>query len=144
MADESSGSKADFCSQAEKNFAIKTPRKEKQKRIINVQQKKIKRLQATIMWLKSSKKNPAEALDKALEKLPKQLADFVKAQIKLHGIKKKGRRFSPKMKFLPISMYHASGKAYRLLTKLFILPRKSLLCQYISKCQISHKELSTS
>ena len=138
MADEnSSSSKADFCGQAEKDFAIKSPRKEKQKKIIDTQRKKIKRLQAKIKQLKSSKKRPVEALDKELEKLPKQLANFVKAQIKLHGIKKKGRRYSPELKSLAISIYHASGKAYKLLTKLFILPSKSSLRRYISKMPTS-------
>ena len=90
MADEnSSTSKADFCGQTKKDFAIKSPRKKKQKKIIDVQRKKIKRLQATIKQLKSTKKKPAEVLEKELEKLPKQLADFIKAQIKLHDIKKK-------------------------------------------------------
>ena len=128
----SSGSKTDFCGQTEKEFSIKSPRKMKQK-MINAQNKRIKRLKATIKRLKSSKKNPSEALEKALEKLPKNLANFVKAQIKLHGTRKKGRRYSPELKSLAISIYHTSGKAYRLLTKLFILPTKSSLRRYISK-----------
>lgn len=57
--------------------------------MIDAQNKKIKRLQATIERLKSSKKNPTETLDKAFGKVPKQLDDFGKAQIKLHGKKKK-------------------------------------------------------
>ena len=84
MADEnSSTSKVDFNGQTEKDFAINSPRKKKQKKIIDVQRKKIKRLQATIRKLKSSKKKPAEALKRALEKLPKQLGDFIKTQIRL-------------------------------------------------------------
>jgi hypothetical protein len=129
----SSCSKTDFCSQTEKDFSINSPRKKERKKIIHAQNKKIKRLQATIKRLKSSKKKQADALDKALEKLHENLANFVKAQIKLHGIKKKGRRYSPELKSLAISIYHASGKAYRLLTKLFILPTKSSLRRYISK-----------
>jgi hypothetical protein len=121
------------CSKTEKDFSINSPRKKKQKKIIHAQNKKIKRLQATIKRLKLSKKKQADALDKALEKLPKNLANFIKAQIKLHVIKKKGRRYSPELKSLAISIYHASGKAYRLLTKLFILPTKSSLRRYISK-----------
>ena len=121
------------CSKTEKDFSINSPRKKKRKKIIHAQNKKIKRLQATIKRLKLSKKKQADALDKALEKLPKNLANFIKAQIKLHVIKKKGRRYSPELKSLAISIYHASGKAYRLLTKLFILPTKSSLRRYISK-----------
>lgn len=133
VTEDSSDSKKDFCGQTEKDFLKKSPRKKKQKKIIDMQSKKIKRLQATIKRLKSSKKKPAEALEKALDKLPKNLANFVKAQIKLNGTKKKGRRYSPELKSLAISIYHASGKAYRLLTKLFILPTKSSLHRYISK-----------
>ncbi len=38
---------------------------------------------------------------------------------------------------MAISIYHASGKAYKLLTKLFILPSKSSLRRYISKMPTS-------
>jgi predicted nucleic acid-binding Zn-ribbon protein len=65
-------------------------------------------LQTTIKRLKSSKKKQADALDKALEKLPKNLPNLEKAQIKLHGIKKTGRRYSPELKSLAISIYHDS------------------------------------
>ena len=37
------------------------------------------------------------------------------------------------MKSIAVSLYHASGKAYRLLSKLFILPTKASLRKYISK-----------
>ena len=44
MVDEnSSTSKADFFGQTEKDFAIKSPRKMRQKKIIDVPRKKIKR-----------------------------------------------------------------------------------------------------
>ena len=51
------------------------------------------------------------------------------------------------MKSLAISLYHASGKAYRLLAKLFILPSKSSLKNYISRLPteagISQETLNT-
>ena len=78
-------------------------------------------------------KSEEKVLEKALAKLPKNLANFVKSQIKLHTKKEKGRRYSPQMKSMAISLYHASGKAYRMLSKLFILPTKSSLRNYISK-----------
>jgi hypothetical protein len=37
------------------------------------------------------------------------------------------------MKTIALSLYHASGKAYRVLSKIFILPTKSSLKRYISK-----------
>lgn len=54
-------------------------------------------------------------------------------QLELHSKKKKGRRYSPQMKSIAVSLYHASGKAYRVLSKLFILPTKSSLRRYISR-----------
>ena len=60
------------------------------------------------------------------------LSHFFRMQLKLHSQKAKGR-YSPKMKSIAVSLYHASGKAYRILSKLFILPTKSSLRRYISK-----------
>ena len=37
------------------------------------------------------------------------------------------------MKSIAVSLYHASGKAYRILAKLFILPSKSSLHRYVSQ-----------
>ena len=74
-----------------------------------------------------------KALEEALQKLPANLANFVRMKIKLHGKKKQGRRYSPELKSLAISIFHASGKAYRLLSKLFILPSNSSLHRYISR-----------
>ena len=82
-------------------------------------------MQATIKKLKSAKKSPAEALENALSELPNNLGNFITSQLKLHGEKKQGGRYSPELKSLAISIYHASGKAYRLFSKLFILPTKS-------------------
>ena len=73
------------------------------------------------------------ALDVALGKLPDHLSSFVKMQLELHSKKTHRRRYSNEMKSLAISLYHASGKAYRLLSKLFILPTKPSLRRFISK-----------
>ena len=54
-------------------------------------------------------------------------------QLKLHKKKTHSRRYSPQLKSLAISLYHASGKAYRLLSKLFILPSRASLFRYISR-----------
>ena len=74
-----------------------------------------------------------ETLGEALAKLPEHLAKFVKHQLDLHTRKEKGRRYSPQMKSTAVSLYHASGKAYRILAKLFILPSKSSLHCYVSQ-----------
>ena len=111
-----------------------TPRKKRMQKVINSQNKKIKRLNTTISKLSQGKKaREMKALEDALQKLPTHLANFIRMQIKLHSKKKHGKRYSSEMKSIAISLLHASGKAYRLLSKLFILPNKSSVHRYISK-----------
>ena len=91
-------------------------------------------MSSALVNLRQGKKAEHEkALEIALQKLPDNLATFIRMQLKLHKKKKHGRRYSPQLKSLAISIYHASGKAYRLLSKLFILPSKASLHGYISK-----------
>ena len=80
---------------------------------------------------KTTKKE--RSLEEALGKLPENLVHFIRMQLSLHSKKAKGRRYSPHMKSIAVSLYHASGKAYRMLSKLFILPSKASLRKYISK-----------
>ena len=54
-----------------------------------------------------------------MAKRPENLANVVKMQVNLDSKQKKGRGYSPQLKSLAISIYHASGKAYRMLSKLF-------------------------
>ena len=91
-------------------------------------------MSSALVNLRQGKKAEHEkALEIALQKLPDNLATFIRMQLKLHKKKKHGRRYSPQLKSLAISIYHASGKAYRLLSKLFILPSKASLHRYIPK-----------
>ena len=63
MADENnSTSKVDSNGQTEKDFAINSHRKKKQKKIIDVQRNKIKWFQATIKKLKSTKKKTSRGI----------------------------------------------------------------------------------
>ena len=95
-----------------------TPRKKRKQKVINSQNKKIKRLNTTISKLSQGKKaREMKALEDALQKLPTHLANFIRMQIKLHSKKKHGRRYSSEMKSIAISLFHASGKAYQLLSK---------------------------
>ena len=111
---------ASTSSQATNEISSNTPRKIKQKKVIKVQKQKIKRLTAALGKAPKGKEARQEkALEEALEKLPANLANVVRMQIRLHGKKKQGRRYSPELKSLAISIFHASGKAYRLLSKLF-------------------------
>ena len=83
------------------------------------------------MTLKKKSKRE-KTIEQALSQLPPNMANFVKEQINLFSKKSKGRRYSPEMKTIALSIYHASGKAYKILSKLFILPNKSSLKRFIS------------
>ena len=91
-------------------------------------------MQGALKKKQSTKRERNEqTLEEAIGKLPENLSHFVRMQLKLHSRKAKGRRYSPKMKSIAVSLYHASGKAYRILSKVFILPTKPSLRRYISK-----------
>ena len=122
----------DSFSQTSSGLSNNTPRKTKQRKLIHSQRQKIRRLQAALKKPTSQGKKE-KTIQEALSKLPENLAHFVKMQLELHSRKKKGRRYSPQMKSIAVSLYHASGKAYRILSKLFILPTKSSLRRYISR-----------
>ena len=120
----------DFICQTTKHLSTNTPRKKKQ----SAQTKKIRCLQEALKKKQSMKRGRNEqTLEEAIGKLPENLSHFVRMHLKLHSRKAKGRRYSPKMKSIAVSLYHASGKVYRILSKLFILPTKSSLFCYISK-----------
>ena len=122
----------DSICQTTHDLSNNTPRKTKQRKVIHTQRQKIHRLQAALKKKKPTR-GKEETLQEALNRLPEDLAHFVKMQLELHSRKKKGRRYSPQMKSIAVSLYHASGKAYRVLSKLFILPTKSSLRRYISR-----------
>ena len=104
-----------------------------------------------IEWKKALEKKNAEkkerSLEEALGELPENLAHFIRMQLNLHRKKAKGKRYSPRMKSIVVSWYHASEKAYRMLSKLFILPTKASFGKYISKMpaatEISQGPLNT-
>ena len=78
-----------------------------------------------------------KSLEEALSKLPDHMATFIKEQIKLSSNKGHGRRYSPEMKTIVLPLYHASGKAYNVVSKLFILAKKATLKRYIAKIPTS-------
>ncbi|CAB3997363.1 transposable element P transposase isoform X1 [Paramuricea clavata] len=113
-----------------------TPRKKKLKQTIKSKNDQIKKLKKKLnpkKRLNPKRKSKRErTIDQALSQLPPNMANFIRDQISLHSKKSKGRRYSPEMKTIALSLYHASGKAYKILSKLFILPSKSSLKRFIS------------
>ena len=82
---------------------------------------------------KSNKKIDKNSAISHLRKLlPERIVKFIEMQIKLHGKNKKGRRYSPEIKAFALSLYHISGRAYRLVSKFFYLPSKSGLLRWVS------------
>ena len=99
-------------------------------KIIAKQRKQLVRLKRALQ--KKEKKTCEKKAQSTLrELLPNRIVNFVEMQLKLH--KKKGKRCSPEMKAFALSLYHISGKAYRLISKFFYLPSKSSLLRWVSK-----------
>ncbi len=67
--------------------------------------------------------------------LPEKIANFVEMQIELHtkAGDVNGKRYSEETKVFALSLYHISGKAYRLISKLFYLPSKASLLRWVSR-----------
>ncbi|CAB4025750.1 Hypothetical predicted protein, partial [Paramuricea clavata] len=122
---------SDFASQTSPDLTSNTPRKKKIRRAYKYKKDQVQKLRKKLSFKKKSKKE--KTLEEALAKLPDHMANFIREQIKLHSKKNHGRRYSAEMKTIALSLYHASGKAYRVLSKIFILPTKSSLKRYISK-----------
>ena len=72
------------------------------------------------------------ALDALRTMLPERMVNFIDSQIDLHMKKNNGKRYMPEMKSFALSLYHISGKAYRLISKFFNLPSKRSLSNWIS------------
>ena len=80
-----------------------TPRKKKQKKVIHAQLKNINRMKKALEKKKAGKKE--RSLEEALGELPENLAHFIRMQLNLHRKKAKGRRYSPQMKSIAVSLY---------------------------------------
>ena len=67
--------------------------------------------------------------------LPERIVNFIALQNDLHDRKNKGKRYTPEWKFFALSLYHVSGKAYRLISKFFNLPCKRSLLKWVEGLQ---------
>ena len=101
------------------------------------QRKRVQRLRQTVNRKKKRDMNRKAALEVLETVLPKRMIKFIEGQIQLHTRKSGGKRYTPEMKSFAISLYHVSGKAYRLVSKFFHLPSKSSLLRWVSGLPIS-------
>jgi hypothetical protein len=83
---------------------------------------------------KQSKRPTKEAIQILETVLPPRIVKFIESQISLHSTKSKnGHRYSSDMKAFSLTLYHLSGKAYKIVSKLFCLPTKSTLLKWVSR-----------
>jgi hypothetical protein len=83
--------------------------------------------------MKKKKKVDKEmALDALRTMLPERTVKFIDPQIMLHGKHRNGKRYTLELKSFALSLYHISGKAYRLISKFFCLPLKRSLLYWVS------------
>lgn len=100
---------------------------------ISRQKKQLQRLrQALNMKKKNSNTDRATALDALRTMLPERMVKFIALQIDIEKKKNKGQRYSKEMKSFALSLFHISGKAYRMVAKFFNLPSRSSLVKWVS------------
>lgn len=56
---------------------------------------------------------------------------FIASQLKFSDVSARGRRWDDEAKLLALSLYYKSPQAYRLLARLFVLPCKASLCNWV-------------
>lgn len=76
------------------------------------------------------------SLDVLTKKLTKPARTFVQMQISQAGKCKRGRRYTLRQKILALSLYKCSPKAYRVLSEICILPKRSTLHCILKKVLI--------
>ena len=108
--------------QTSKKLSANSPRKLKQRKVIDCQRKRLKRLRQSLNA--KQKRKPAkiqkdEVMTMLKGMLPEYIINFIDSQIDLHRKKPKGKRYSNETRRFALSLYHISGKAYRLLAKIF-------------------------
>ena len=81
---------------------------------------------------KKSKPDKATALDVLITMLPERMVKFIALQIDIEKKMNNGQRYPKEMKLFALSLFHVSGKAYRLVAKFFNLPSRSSLMKWVS------------
>ena len=110
-----------------------TPSEKYQKVVIARQRKRLQRLRQALNMKKKHNVTNKTALEALRTILPDRIVNFINVQVQLHSKKNKGRRYTSESKVFALSLYHISGKAYRLVSKFFHLPCKSTLLKWVSR-----------
>lgn len=97
------------------------------------QKKQLQRLRQALNSKKKKKNiDKKTAIDALKTILPENVVNFIGHQIDLNKKKNKGQRYSKEIKSFALSLFHLSGKAYRLVAKLFCLPSRNTLKRWVS------------
>ncbi|CAB3980293.1 Transposable element P transposase [Paramuricea clavata] len=122
--------------QTSKKLSNNSPRKVKQRKIIDRQRKRLKRLKQQALNNKQKRRPRDLQKDKAIKILrkflPEKIIKFIDMQIDLHHKNPNGRRYNEETKRFALSLYHVSGKVYRMVAKFFSLPSKRSLMRWVS------------
>ena len=110
-----------------------SPRKQELRRSLNRYRVRLHRTNVKLSAASIAK--PALSKDELLTEIGKYVNgpsfSFIAAQLKLSGVSARGRRWDDETKLLALSLYYKSPQAYRLLAKLFVLPCKASLCNWV-------------
>ena len=109
-----------------------SPTKSKYRKLLQRERKRVQRLRQALNFKKKQRVDRKIALNALRTLLPERTVKFIEAQIALLGKAKHGKRYTPEMKSFALSLYHVSGKPYRLISKLFYLPSKRSLLNWVS------------
>ena len=80
--------------------------------------------------------SPEDAFRKLREICPPRLLKFVEVQIRLAETKPRGRRYSDEEMMEWLAVYHMGARAYRQLSRLFIIPSPRVLRQRMQHIQM--------
>ena len=99
--------------------------------LYNRQRKRIQRLRKALNMMKKRSVSKSIALETLRTMLPERIVKFIESQIDLHAKKSNGRRYTSETRAFALSLYHISGKAYRLIANFFNLPSKRSLLKWV-------------
>ena len=127
-------SKSRYC-QTNASISSNTPRKKRMRQTINRKNQQIHRLRKRINTKKQCKSaSQKDALQILKSFLPVHTVKFIESQIHLHSKRSQhGHRYTSEMKAFALTVYHLSGKAYRMISKIFCMPSKSALLKWASR-----------
>ncbi|KAF0294357.1 Transposable element P transposase [Amphibalanus amphitrite] len=109
-----------------------------QGKVLSKYKTRCRRQKVGLKELEKKKKNisTADAMKKLEETCPPRLLKFLQVQLKMAGTKPKGRRYSDDELMEWLAIYHMGARAYRQLSRLFIMPSPRMLRKRMQDIQM--------